>query len=147
MLGDRKRFIAEPNRNSSFPSRSGFGEARRAILGQVATAACRSACRRRRFAFASAADNLLGSGNATLNLTLGSGFDYATTYTIFENSTTAGFALAGITGFNDTAYTANFAQSGSNYDLSFTAVPEPSTYALLLAGVAAFIFARRRKSA
>ena len=100
-----------------------------------------------KIAFVSAANNLLGSGNATLNLSQGTGFDYTTTYRIFENTNTANFAFNDIAGYDNAVYTANFAQSGSNYDLSFTAVPEPSTYALLLAVVATLIFARRRKSA
>ena len=100
-----------------------------------------------KIAFVSATNNLLGSGNATLNLSQGAGFDYGTTYRIFENTSTAGYAFNAITGYDDAGYTANFAQSGLNYDLSFTAVPEPSAYALLLAGLATLIFARRRKSA
>ncbi len=100
-----------------------------------------------KIAFASAANNLIGSGNATLALTLGTGFDYNSSYTIFQNTTTDGFVFSGITGYDDSGYTANFADLGSDYALTFTAVPEPSAYALLLAGLVPLIFARRRKSA
>ena len=93
-----------------------------------------------------AGDWLSGSGNATLNLTLGTGFDYGSTYTIFENVSTSGFTLAGISGYDTLNYTANFVQVGNNYNLSFSAIPEPSTYALLIGGASALFFLRRRKA-
>jgi len=83
-------------------------------------------------AFTAAGDWLAGSGNVTLNLALGAGFSYANTYTIFSNVTTSGFALAGITGYDNVGFTANFAQNGSSYELSFTAIPEPSSVVLLV---------------
>ncbi|NDG72058.1 MAG: hypothetical protein EBY32_12300, partial [Proteobacteria bacterium] len=70
--------------------------------------------------------NLLGSANATLSLTQDTGFDYGATYRIFENTSTTGFAFASITGYDTSAYQAQFA------------------YALLLFGLAGVIFARRR---
>ena len=114
-------------------------------LGSGSTLALTLGSSSSKIAFSSAADNLIGSGNAALSLTQGAGFDYNTTYRIFENTNTTGFTFSSITGYDNAAYTANFAKSGSNYDLSFTAVPEPSTYALLLTGLAAFFFMRRRR--
>lgn len=64
--------------------------------------------------FTTAANNLLGSGNAMLNLTLLSGFSYANTYTIFQDTTTTGYTLEGITGYDTVNYTANFFESGDN---------------------------------
>ena len=94
-----------------------------------------------KIAFTTLADNLLGSGNATLSLTRGGGFDYGATYTIFQNSSTTGFVFSSITGYDSDNWTANFGLSSNNYQLSFTAVPEPSTYALLFAGLACvFLF-------
>jgi autotransporter-associated beta strand protein len=87
--------------------------------------------------------NLLGSGNATLSLTQDTGFDYGATYRIFENTSTTGFAFSSIIGYDTSAYEAQFGFSSNNYDLTFTAVPEPSSYALLF-GLAGVIFARRR---
>jgi autotransporter-associated beta strand protein len=81
-------------------------------------------------AFSSAGDWLSGSGNAELALSLLGGFDYGDTYTIFDNVTTSGFSFGTITGYDDVNYTANFAQSGSQYQLSFTAIPEPSVFLL-----------------
>ena len=88
-----------------------------------------------KIAFTTLADNLLGSGNATLSLTRGDGFDYEATYTIFENTNTTGFLFSSITGYDSDNWTANFGHASDNYQLSFTAVPEPSTYALLFAGL------------
>ena len=94
-----------------------------------------------KIAFTTLADNLLGSGNATLSLTRGDGFDYGASYTIFQNTSTTGFVFSSITGYDSDSWTANFGLTSDNYQLSFTAVPEPSTYALLFAGLAGiFLF-------
>ena len=94
-----------------------------------------------KIAFTTLADNLLGSGNATLSLTRGDGFDYGASYTIFQNTSTTGFVFSSITGYDSDSWTANFGLTSDNYQLSFTAVPEPSTYALLFAGLACvFLF-------
>lgn len=95
-------------------------------------------------AFTTAGDWLTGSGNATLALGLLGGFDYGDTYTIFENVTTSGFTFSGITGFDTVGYSANFAQNGTNYDLSFTVIPEPSAAALLGAFGTLILLRRRR---
>jgi fibronectin-binding autotransporter adhesin len=96
--------------------------------------------------FASAGDWLTGSGNATLALSLLGGFDYGNTYTIFENVTTGGFSFSGITGYDTVGYSANFAQNGTNYDLSFTVIPEPNA-AALLGTLGTLILLRRRRAA
>jgi autotransporter-associated beta strand protein len=93
--------------------------------------------------FSSTGNWLTGSGNATLALTLLSGFDYANTYNIFENVSTTGFDFAGVTGYDTANYTHSFVQNGSNYQLSFAPVPESSTALLGLIGSALF-FRRRR---
>lgn len=77
--------------------------------------------------FATVGDWLTGTGNAALSLSLVTGFNYGDTYTIFQNVSTTGFTLASITGYDTEDYTANFQQSGDNYNLSFTAIPEPSS--------------------
>jgi autotransporter-associated beta strand protein len=94
--------------------------------------------------FSSAGDWLQGTANATLALTLLSGFDYSNTYTIFENVTTTGFTLAGVNGYDKVGYTHTFAQSGNNYQLSFAPVPETSTTLLSLLGSLALLRRRRR---
>ena len=95
-------------------------------------------------AFTSAGDWLSGSGNASLALGLLSGFDYAKTYTVFQNVTTSDFTFASITGYDTDGYTANFEQSGNDYNLSFTVIPEPSS--ALLGGLATLLLLRRRRS-
>jgi autotransporter-associated beta strand protein len=94
--------------------------------------------------FSSAGDWLQGTANATLALTLLSGFDYTSTYTVFENVTTTGFTLADVTGYDKVGYTHSFAQSGNNYQLSFAPVPETSTTLLSLLGSLALLRRRRR---
>lgn len=98
-------------------------------------------------AFSSAGDWLSGSGNVTLNITQGAGFDYNSSYTIFQNVTTVGFNFAAVTGI-DGGYTPNLNHVGNDYVLSFAAVPEPGTVALIgLGGLLAFgRIARRRES-
>lgn len=95
--------------------------------------------------FSTVGDWLTGSGNADLSLSLLAGFDYANTYTVFQNVNTTGFTFANITGYDSDGYTANFEQSGDNYNLSFTIIPEPSS--ALLGGLASLLLLRRRRSA
>ncbi len=88
-------------------------------------------------AFNTAGNYLIGSGNATLALTLGTGFSYGNSYNVFTNATTSGFTFAGITGYDTSSYLASVAQSGNNYVLSFAPVPtpEPSAFALFSIGL------------
>ena len=98
----------------------------------------------------SPADYLSGSGNATLSLTLGTGFNYANTYTVFANIDSSGFTFNAITGYDSLHYTAVFTDNtGSNIDtLSFTptSVPEPSEVALIVLGLAMLVLVHRRKT-
>jgi autotransporter-associated beta strand protein len=73
-------------------------------------------------------------GSALASLSLGGSIDYGATYTIFENVNTTGFTFAAITGYDTVNYSANFAQSGTDYELSFVAIPEPGSFLLLLGG-------------
>ncbi len=94
--------------------------------------------------FTTVGDFLSGSGSVTLALSLGAGFDYNSTYTIFENAATAGFTLAGVTGYDSASYAASWTQVGSNYQVSFTAVPEPSVVGLALGGAVVVLLVARR---
>lgn len=95
-------------------------------------------------------DQILGSGtgsfsvsSATLSLNLLSGFDYDNTYAILSGFSGGSVTSLSITGYDTSAYVATLADTGV---LSFTAVPEPSTYAAI-AGLAmlGFAAARRRR--
>lgn len=97
--------------------------------------------------FETTGDWLTGSGNVTLNLTLGEGFDYENSYVIFENVITDGFTLADVTGIDKDLWTYSFTREGNNYVLSFNAIPEPSVIALGTLGLAAVLFLRRRTRA
>ncbi len=97
--------------------------------------------------FATAGDWLTGAGNVTLNLTLGDGFSYDDSYVIFSDVTTAAFTLAGITGYDTGSYLASFEQVGSNYVVSFDAVPEPSTWMLLGLGLTLVLWRSQRRKA
>jgi len=88
-----------------------------------------------RVVFSSAGNWLSGSGNLTLQLTLGSGFDYSQSYVVFENVTTADFTLGGVSGYDLSHYLYSFDRIGDDYVLSFRAIPEPSEMGMLGAGV------------
>ena len=79
-------------------------------------------------AFASTG-TLSGSGLPTLALTLGTGFDYAASYTILSNVSTAGFTFGAITGYDTATYNATVQKSGSAYVLSFPLKAVTPTYA------------------
>jgi autotransporter-associated beta strand protein len=99
-------------------------------------------------AFSSLGDYLSGSGNATLSLSLGAGFSYANTYTVFANANTPGFNFGSITGYDTTDYVAVFTDNGANDTLSFQSldvVPEPSQFGLMFLGLGVLGFLYRRK--
>ncbi len=99
-------------------------------------------------AFTTAGDWLSGSGNVTLELTLGDGFAYGVTYNIFTNTTTSGFNVASVTGYDTANYIHVFTQIGNNYVISFQAIPEAGTVGLLSTGSLLFMagaLARRKE--
>lgn len=73
-----------------------------------------------------------------LQLNLGGTFTYANTYTLFSGVSSETGSFGTVTGYDTTNYMAVFALNGTNYDISFTPVPEPSTWATA-ALAAAFI--------
>jgi len=89
-----------------------------------------------------ASDWLSGSGNVTL--ALNGTIDYSSTYVVFQNVSTPGFAFAGITGYDTTNWKANITQVGDNYDLSFSVIPEPGSLVSLLGGVGLLLGLQRR---
>lgn len=95
--------------------------------------------------FTTAGDWLAGSGNVILELTLGGGFDYGDTYNVFINTTTTGFNVAGVTGYDTVNYTHTFSQVGNDYTLSFQAVPEPGSIGLCAFGAFLLLAGAYRK--
>jgi hypothetical protein len=94
-----------------------------------------------RVRFGIVGDWLAGSGLPVLNL--GGSIDYGATYTVFENVATTGFSFEAITGYDTLNYSAQMAQVGSDYQLSFQAIPEPAFGGLILGGLAVVAGARR----
>ena len=92
-------------------------------------------------------DQIQGSGlfsltNVTLSLTLGSGFDYADSYTLFSGFSPGTLSGVQVTGYDTNAYVA---QLGTDGVLSFSVVPEPGMALPILAGLGIVAFAGRRR--
>ena len=95
--------------------------------------------------FATLADNVIGAGNPTLALS--GTINYGATYTILQNTLTAGFTFGGITGYDTADYAASVQQSGNNYVLSFApsiATPEPASLGVI--GFGSLLMLRRRRT-
>ncbi len=97
-------------------------------------------------------DQITGGGAGKLNLTggtfeltLGVGFDYGIVYQLFSGFASGTSTVSGLTftGFDTATYQASLNTLG---ELSFTAIPEPSTYAVLVGGsvLAGAVLRRRR---
>lgn len=95
--------------------------------------------------FSTVGDWLSGSGNVSLTLSGITAADYGNTYTVFHNVSTAGFNFSSIAGYDTSNYSPNFAQVGSDYQLSFTAIPEPSVLMSLLGGLGILTLFRHRR--
>lgn len=96
-------------------------------------------------------DQILGSGtgtfslaNATLALNLLSGFDYGTSYSIFQSFAGGSVSNLSITGYDTSTWLASLSNAGV---LSFAAIPEPSSLAALAGlGMLGLAVVRRRRA-
>jgi len=96
-------------------------------------------------AFASSGDWLLGSGNVALTISGITAADYGNTYTIFHNVSTSSFTFANVSGYDTADYVAKVTQVGSDYQLTFTNIPEPSAAMSLFGGLGVLLAWRRRQ--
>ena len=97
-------------------------------------------------------DQITGSGAGTFSFTggtlaldtTGAGFGYGSTYQIFSGFASGSVSGVSFSGFDSADFAANLSNSGT---LSFSAVPEPSTYAAILgtAVLASAVWKKRRK--
>ena len=90
----------------------------------------------------------LNGGTLALSLpnTSSTGINYASTYAIATGvSSLTGTGFGSVTGYDSTDYTANLKLNGTEYDLTFTAVPEPATVAGGVLMVIALGWSQRRR--
>jgi autotransporter-associated beta strand protein len=104
-----------------------------------------------KFQLGTAFDQLVSSGAGAFSISggtfeldvTGAGFSYGNTYAVLSgfggSNSVSGLSF---TGFDTAGYTAAL---GTNGVLSFTAIPEPSTWALLVAGMGTVVIAFRRR--
>lgn len=85
-------------------------------------------------AFLTSGDWLTGSGNFTLALTAGTGFQYDTAYAVFSNVTTAGFNPGTVSLNGTTLGNGSYTWSYANSTYYVTVVPEPSSIFLAVIG-------------
>lgn len=83
-------------------------------------------------------------GTLALNLPV-SGIDYTQSYTILSGASTVNGSFGSVTGYDSTDYEAQFVFSGGNYDIVFSAVPEPSTWMAGALSLLALAFTQRRR--
>ncbi|XHR29767.1 MAG: PEP-CTERM sorting domain-containing protein [Chthoniobacteraceae bacterium] len=81
----------------------------------------------------------ISGGEISLDVT-GAGFSYEDTYTLLSGFSTGSVTNLTITGYDTKDYNATLSDTGI---LSFTAVPEPQTYGMLVGGIGMLLFLRR----
>lgn len=84
-------------------------------------------------------------GGGTLALNLAGGFDYNGTYAIFTGVSGLTGSFGPLTGYDSANYAPHFALNGTEYDLTFTPIPEPSTWIGAGLALAAMGWAMRRR--
>ncbi len=84
-------------------------------------------------------------GGGTLALNLGAGFSYANTYTLFSGASSQTGSFGTVTGYDTSNYAAMFNYTGTDYNISFTPVPEPSTWAAGILTLFALGYTQRRR--
>lgn len=99
------------------------------------------------FDVGTASDQIIGSGtfsisSTSLALNQVAGFDYNNTYNLFSGFSPGTISGLMITGYDDALWVAALSNTGT---LSFTAVPEPSTYAVLVGAFSLGVVALRRR--
>jgi len=93
-------------------------------------------------------DAIAGSGSGTFSISggevsldvTGAGFSYKNTYTLLSGFSTGSVTNLAITGYDTMNYNATLSDTGI---LSFTAIPEPQTYGMLVGGIGMLLFLRR----
>lgn len=105
-----------------------------------------------KFNLGTASDQITGSGTGKFNITggvfefaLGDGFSYSSTYQLLEGFDAGTSIVSGLTftGFDTAGYEAILNSAGQ---LTFVAIPEPSSFAVLAGGLALVACVGRRRS-
>jgi len=84
-------------------------------------------------------------GGGTLTLNLAGGFDYTQQYTIISGVSGLIGSFGSVTGYDSANWAAVFTLNDTDYNLTFTPIPEPSTWIGAALPLAAIWFAARRR--